>query len=95
MRGDTDERERKSGRHQQQQQHTPCPGCVRNEKYLEMTAIWEKYSRHKERKINPLAFNKTHLKWANSSPLSLYPPPLDLLLALYHFPIPLDKAGVI
>ena len=30
-------RERKSGR---QQQHTPCPGCARNEKYLEMTAIW-------------------------------------------------------
>jgi len=44
---------------------------VRNEKYLEMTAIWEKYSRHKERKINPLAFNKTHLKWANSSPLTV------------------------
>lgn len=62
-------------REKQQQQHTPCPVCVRNEKYLEMTAIWEKCSRHKERKINPLAFNKTHLKWANSSPLSLYTPP--------------------
>lgn len=53
-------RESRAGR-QQQQQHTPCPGCLRNEKYLEMTAIWEKYSRHKERKINAWAFNKTHL----------------------------------
>lgn len=86
--------ERKSGRHQQQR-HTPCPGCARNEKYLEMTAIWEKYSRHKERKINAFAFKKTHLEWANSSPLKQYPPPFDLLLAHYHFPIPVDKADVI
>lgn len=47
------------------------------------------------KKNKPLAFNKTHLQWANSSPLSPYPPPLDLLLALYHFPITLDRACVI
>lgn len=47
--GDT-QREGKSGRHQQQQEHTPCPGCVRNEKYLEMTAIWENTADTKKEK---------------------------------------------
>lgn len=73
----------REGRHRQQ--HTPCPGCVRNERYLEMTAIWEKCSRHKGRKINPRAFNKTHLKLANPSPLSLNSPRFRFVLGPLSF----------
>ena len=40
----------------EQQQHTPCPACVRNEKYLEMTAIWKTCSRQKGRKNKSLGF---------------------------------------
>lgn len=52
-------RKRRMKREEQRRQHTPCPACVRNEKYLEMTAIWEKCSRQKARKKKSLGLKGT------------------------------------